>query len=91
MTTNTWYPLDVVTKALEGEDEPDNSENTVESHDEIVTGYKNLIMEQDVEITRLKSLLGQGLSVCLSVFLYLCMFVCLSVCISVCLSLTVRV
>ena len=44
----------------------------MESHDEIVTGYKNLIMEQDVEITRLKSLLGQGLSV------RLCVRVCLS-------------
>ena len=49
---------DVVTRVLEGEEDPE-TENTMESHDEIVAGYKDLIMQQDEEINRLKFQLTQ--------------------------------
>ena len=44
-----------MTRVLEGEEE----EPEIHSHDEIVSGYKDLIKQQDDEINRLRLALGQ--------------------------------
>ena len=67
--------LDIVTRALDGEEETE-TENTIDSHDEIVAGYKTLIMEQDEEINRLKFQLTQCelhlCYTCVTLVLHLC-------------------
>ena len=50
---------DLVTRVLDGEEEGEMKKGLIDSHDEIVAGYKELIKQQDDEINDLKLALGE--------------------------------